>query len=315
MLAGALFATCGDAPRDNPLDPETGRYAPVFGHVMSLFAPHRPLQGVPVAAPAFGLVDSTDADGAFALLYLPPESVMVVTSGGMFAPCSVVVPPLGPAREHQLFYLNALPAITQASVASTHEERWWPEPYEEWITLTTRVEDADGMGDLDSVCCTAAGNLRVVLSPELTPGSFRATLDDAVQFPFNAEDFVGADFTFQAWDKQAASSAVCVIRLVRVVRDVGTLTAPSGLEEVGPRPVLRWIPPSPAYPSVLRARVIRVDSGVEATAWESSLFPALTDSAVVGTALSTGTYYWVLHTIDSFGNTGRSREAAFKVVS
>ncbi len=34
---------------------------------------------------------------------------------------------------------------------------------------------------------------------------------------------------------------------------------------------------------------------------------------MVGNHLTDGTYYWVVYTIDLFENTGRSREATFKV--
>lgn len=309
-----LAATCGDAPRDNPLDPQTGRFAPVSGRAMTLFPPHQPLEGVQVAVSAFGVFDTTDSEGSFTLPYLPPVALSLVAHGSALAPCTLSVPPSGPARENVEFYLDALPRITQATATSTWEERWWPEPYAEWITVSTRVDDGDGIGDVDSVWCIAGG-VGLPLTPEITPGSFKTVLNEGVQSPFNAESFVGSDFVFQARDRQGAVSTAHTVRLVRVVREVGTLTSPTGLEEVGRTPVLRWIPPAPEYPSALRVRVIRVDSGVETTAWESPLYPALTDSARVGTPLGVGTYYWALCTIDSFGNTGRSREAAFRVAS
>ncbi|MBN1425669.1 hypothetical protein JXA88_14025 [Candidatus Fermentibacteria bacterium] len=309
----AMCSCLGDAPRDNPLDPQSGRFAPVYGHVMSLFPPHRPLEGVQVAAPCFGILDSTDSSGAFSLLYLPPESVVVVTAGTAFAPCTLVVPPSGPSRNTAEFYLNALPVIFQASVTSAHEETWPSGSYEEWISLTARVDDPDGMGDLDSVWCTVGSDV-VVLDQGSVPGNFSAILNETTRFPFNAEDFVGKEFLFQAMDGQGATSTPKTQLLVRVVWEVATLLSPTGLEEVGRTPLLQWVPPVPAYPSALRVIVVRIDSGVQTTAWESPLYPALTDSARVGTSLSVGTYYWALYTIDSFGNSGRSREAAFKVV-
>lgn len=240
---------------------------------------------------------------------------MVVTASPAFAPCTLVVPPSGPSRNNVEFNLNALPTILQAVVISAHEETWWPNPYEEWISISARVDDPDGIGDIDSVRCAIGSDLLVTMAEESVPGNYSAILNETTRFPFNAEDFVGKEFTFQATDRQQAPSAPRTVRLVRVVREVGTLTAPTGLEEVDRTPLLQWIPPAPAYPSALRVKVVRVDSGVEITAWQSPLYPALTDSARVGISLGIGTYYWVLHTIDSFGNSGRSREAAFKVVS
>ncbi len=303
---------CGDAPRDNPLDPEAGRFVPVSGQVVTLFPPHRPLGGVEVACPAFGIVDTTDEQGSFTLRYLPPESLVIVAHGAGFQPCTLGVPPRGPARERMQVFMNALPRIVEASVTSTREERWWPEPYVEWITVRATVEDPDGVGDLDAVWCTVR-DVRVALTPEGVPGRFRGTLDERVVSPFNAEAYVGIDFVCAASDRQGAASAPVALRLVRVVREVGTVTSPMGLEVVESTPTLRWVPPAPPYESALGVRVTRVDSGVEATAWESPLYPVTLDSVRVGIALPVGTYYWALYTVDSFGNVGRSREAAFRV--
>jgi hypothetical protein len=318
MLVTALSvlpcACLDDAPRDNPLDPDAGRFAPIYGHVMSLFPPHRLLSGVVVSAPSCGLIDSSGSDGSFALLYAPPESTWIITSSAEFQPCTLLVPLERHAREHVEIFLNALPEVLYATVTSTHRQTWWPDPYEEWITLDARVEDPDGMGDVDSVRCAVPGGLTVTLVPEMAPGTFRATLDNDLQYPFNAEDYVGENFVFTAFDKQGAPSSGRTVRLVRVVRDVGVPTAPWDMAEVGPNPTLRWVPPDPFYPSVLRAKVTRIDSGVETTAWQSPLLPPLTDSTTVSVTLSAGTYYWAVQTIDSFGNVGQSGDAGFRVV-
>lgn len=315
IAASCLFmlACFDDAPRENPLDPEAGRFSPIEGYVLSLFQPHTPLEQIVVTAPGVGIADTTADDGRFRLTYAPPEPVLIVGDSPAHAPSSLFVGTSSSDRRNATLYLDALPIISAASVYSTYEALWWPSLYREWVTVNVTATDPDGVGDIDSVLCTLPNGYAIALEPTQQVGKFETILDEELLGPEGAEGMVGRDLYLQAYDRQAESSEQVVSRLVRVVRDVADTLEPAGLDEVGERPTLKWLCPEPAYPAGLRARVYRVDMGVETQAWESDLLPMGTDSTTVGRLLTEGDYYWVVYTIDLFGNRGRSKEAAFTV--
>ncbi len=316
LLPVFLSVACiGDAARENPLDPGAGRFDPIAGKVLSFFEPHRPIRGVSVAAPRFGIADTTDREGKFELLYIPPESCLVVAHSAAYAASSLLVAS-GPApRLDVRFYLDALPQLTDVLIQSTYEALWYPEPYREWVSIHAAVCDPDGFADVDSVICSLPWGATVLLNPQLPLGRYSATIFGDSLGSGGVESLVGLDCHLQVWDKQGMSSGPVSVRLSRVIREVATLTEPSGLQEVGGTPMLRWLSPSPPYQASLRVKVVRVDDWVETDAWESSLIPITSDSLKVGKTLSAGQYYWAVYTIDIFNNEGRSREATFVVGS
>ena len=313
VLILATLSGCGDAPHDNPLDPDAGLFNPILGHIRGFYEPHRPLEGIIVKAPQFGISDTTNATGAFELLYVPPESCLITISDQGFQASSLWVAEDAEFRRDVTIYLNALPRITNATLTSTYEATWYPSPFEEWIIVSATVVDADGIADIDSVVCELPNDMNIRLTEGEQLGRWSATVSGEELGTLGVETIVGFDAVVKAWDFQGASSGGSTVRLARVVRDVASLVDPVGLEEVGSKPIFQWIPGSPLFYASQRIIVIRDDNGVETEAWSSQFLSITTDSLQIGTNLSIGSYYWAVYTIDGFGNRGRSREAAFLV--
>jgi hypothetical protein len=308
-----MLACLDDAPRENPLDPEAGRFSPIEGYAFSLFPPHTPLDQIIVTALGVGIADTTEADGRFRLTYAPPEPVLIVADSPAYAPSSLLVGTNSDERKNATLYLDAVPAIVTTSVTATYEALWWPAPYREWVTISAVAADQDGVGDIDSVCCTLPNAARFALEATQDLGKYETILDEDYLGLEGAEGLVGQQLLLQAYDRQGTASEPAGTQLVRVVRDVADSLDPGGLDEVGERPTLKWLSPEPAYAAGLRIKVYRVDMGVETQAWESGLLPMGTDSTAVECCLTAGDYYWVVYTADLFGNLGRSKEAAFVV--
>lgn len=313
FLVMIVMYGCGDAPHDNPLDPEAGLFDPILGHVRGFYEPHRPLEGIIVKAPKIGISDTTNSTGSFELLYAPPDSCLITTYDPGFQASSLWVAEGMESRKDVLIFLNALPRITNATLTSTYEATWYPSPYREWIALSATVVDADGVADIDSVACDLPNDMAVRLIAGDQLGRWSATVSGEELGTLGVESIVGLDAVLRAWDFQGAASTGSTIRLSRVVRDVASLVDPVGLEEVEPKPVFTWIPGTPLYSASQQIKVIRDDNGVETEAWSSTFLSISVDSLQCGSSLPLGSYYWAVYTIDGFGNRGRSREAAFLV--
>lgn|GEM_PF-3472676 len=315
IVFSAMFVVygCGDAPHDNPLDPDAGLFNPILGHIRGFYEPHRPLEGIIVKAPQFGISDTTNSSGAFELLYAPPESCFITAANSGFQACSLWVSDNTEFRRNVTIYLNALPRITTATLTSTYEATWYPSPFREWIQVSATVVDADGIADIDSVVCDLPNDMQIRLIEGDQLGRWSITVSGEDLGTLGVETIVGFDTVLRAWDFQGSSSTGTTIRLARVVRDVASLVDPVGLEEVGSKPIFQWIPGSPLFYASQQIVVIRDDNGVETEAWTSQFLSIAEDSLQINTTLSIGSYYWAVYTVDGFGNRGRSREAAFLV--
>lgn len=323
VLAGCL----GDAPRGNPLDPNSANYrdaGSVAGRAARYYPPHTGLADVQVrltpAAPTAGgsFLVRTGPDGRFVFADLPTGRYALTAEKPGFAPgVDSVTIVLGRITEAEL-RLDGLPHIANLALRTVHISRWWPqdEPDVYLLEVVADVEDPDGVADVAGAWLELASASFVdTLQATSVAGRFVETLQ-AKDLPGGSlHALLGEAFVVRARDHAGFTGTTGPRQLVRVIEPTPVAVSPQGLETVpDARPVFTWEAMKLPYPFTYRLEVVRiVENNVAVVEQSVSGLAATTTTWQAPAPLARGTYYWTLSVVDALGNRSRSKEAGFQV--
>ena len=314
----------GDAPHDNPLDPNSDRFATegeVVGRVTD--RAEAPLSEVEVrlilgtSVLQTELVTQTDAGGRFAMTAVPEGAgyrLLASKDGydvGLLEGIDIragVVEELGALR------LNALPAFTEATVRTVHISRWGPRNDLFFLEINAQVNDADGLFDIDAVVFEIPDfNFTIPLDPQ-TAGRFEKSIRADSLPTASLQSLLGRTLRLTVRDMEGVVVRSAPRQLVRVVEDTPITTAPreSMLLETG-LPLFRWDPFPPRFPFTYRIDIFRDEANRAVLVRQISTIAMEETSLQSRTPLPAGPYFWTVTVVDEFGNQSRSKEAAFRI--
>lgn len=313
-----FFFGCFSPERDNPFDPGSPRYkaiATVSGKVWSYYPPFHPISDATVSVYPGTLQTTSDENGGFSFTSVPEGRVVVVATKAGFAPDSL------PARVQVWeatrleFHLDALPRFQDVHVTSSHISRWWPIDDLYLLNLSLRVLDGDGQNDLETVLVSIPSLAFLdTVQQTMNLEQYALSVDHRLFGLENLQDLLGVPIEFIARDRAGNRSESKEYFLARVIEELAVTESPRGLASVSGQPVLKWQVPSLSFQHTLRVEVHRDDAGIVSRAWFKDQIPATADSIQVEQILPSGTYFWTVSIVDSFGNSSRSKEAAFRVM-
>ncbi|NUN70187.1 MAG: hypothetical protein HUU02_10800 [Bacteroidetes bacterium] len=302
-----------DAPRDNPLDPQSDRYAPV-GTLSGRLLIRNTATGVASAEiirVSDGLTVRSDSAGFFSVKELPAgmQSFIAVKSNFPNDTFSVSIPAGGTAtivRE-----MNSAPVVTMKQIV-THKidyVEYFPRYY---VTVSASVTDPNGITDL-SGAWFAVSTYRFPMEYSPTTKLFSVTVEKD-SFPTNSiEWLINKPLTIVSTDGQGATNVSDPFMVTRIIENTA---APITQDTTTGTPLFKWKPPAVSFNYTSIITVAR--RGTETTVWKYagllSFFEELqypTDGSVV--PLSAGNYFWTITIVDDFGNTSRSQESYFTV--
>ena len=321
VVAGGLSGCLGDAPRDNPLDPDSPAYTAagsLGGRVTGLYPPFPGRAGARVhvrAAAGDGAerLVRTAPDGTFRLDGLPAGPYVVVASGdGLLADTATVSVGVG-ALSEAVFELDALPVVATPTVRTVHIENWPPLAAVFQVEVEARATDPDRASDVEAAALVASGlALRIPLA-ETAPGTFSATLDAAVLPGGRVQSLLGQPLTVEVTDLSGGTGRSAPVSLVRVIEQTPLTFRPQVSDPAPPNPpTLEWRPSDLPFPFTYRVEVFVADGAgvLNRIVSEQGLPPTQTTLALPA-ALPPGSYSWTVWTTDEAGNRSRSRPAGF----
>jgi len=322
MVGGIAIVFTGcvpDAPRDNPLDPQSPSYrnsTNVTGTVSTFYPPYQPIPDALVSIAQSSsseghLAALTDQNGSFSINGLPQGEYLLVAKKVGFAADTVRVTVELGKQNRADFHLDALPTFSNISATTSHIAQWWPGPIFQ-AEFAVSVSDADGASDIDSVILSV-DSLIHAMSYSLLDRRFHATLK-AEELPGGSlEWLIGKQIFILARDRAGNISSSSPIFVTRIINETPVAVSPSGLDTASARPTLRWEAVYMAYSFTFDVAVVRIDAGLPTTVWKQSNIPNTVTSTNVTDSLLSGTYYWTVAIVDDYGNRSRSREASFVV--
>jgi hypothetical protein len=314
LLLAAMLLSCS-APHSNPLDPQNPDYQYILlsGLVQTISLP---VQAVPNTTikwqtAAGSELSSSDQQGRFKLQLASADAGWLFFSHPDFHPDSMAVSrPVNKSVEVDI-YLNSLPQLDTLAVYSSVLNRL-PALQKEQLIVEAQVSDRDN--DIDSVWVTLSGQIKRYFLPyNSTKKSFRqefSILDlDIIQL----EELVGKSFSIGVSDIFSHYSTVGSAQLVRVIHPEVVCISPSENIISGPTPELVWETFQPGFEFIYQVQIY-TNEVAPLLVWEQNGLTMDRTSCIVGNALSTGNYFWVIWAIDSFGDRTRSKPATFQVL-
>ncbi|MCG3158917.1 MAG: hypothetical protein DKINENOH_05564 [bacterium] len=311
---------CGEAPRDNPLDPLSPQYnnrGHLLVHTQTFYSPNQPLAGVALLLAPANLAQTTDAQGRFLFRDLPADTYVVkATKPGFAADSQVVV--VAPQRTSEIFLqLDALPVFRSVAVRSENISAWIPIVGETLqLVVEAQVEDGDGLDDLREIKLYSQrfGFLQNLQRSGST-NRFVAIIKEETLATASLFDLVGERLWLEARDRAGARTVSDPAYLIRIIEPTPLVSEPSGLKVTSPRPRFQWerlrLPFEYRYRIDLS--VFNISFPLPVPLRQVDDISADSSAFVYDSSLSSGAYVWTLSVVDRFGNLSRSREAVFEV--
>lgn len=332
LLAGVAVALSlaaglgclGEAPHDNPLDPNSDRFTTeggVAGRVTD--RADEPLAGAEVRllpGPSVAQterVGRTNEEGRFEMTGLPEgagyrlQASSEAYGAGVLEQIDVRA---GVVAELPVLRLNALPIFNRAAFRTVHVSRWWPLNDLFFLEINAEVNDADGLFDIDAVFFEIPDlNFTVPLDPQ-TAGRFGKSIRADSLPAASLQSMLGQTLRLTVHDMAGVVVRSDPRQLVRVVEDTPIPTAPiERLLLETDLPTLTWDLFPPRFAFTYQIDVFRDEANRAVLVQQMTDIPMDETSVQLPLSLPTGPYFWTVSVVDAFGNLSRSKEAAFLI--
>jgi hypothetical protein len=318
-LAAFVMLSCtSPAEHSNPLDPLSPKYTTngtLSGFVTTFYQPYQSVANARVELQPHGLIVPSNAEGFYNFGELAAGTYAITASAGGYASRMINVEVLSRQARTETFRLDALPEVVVARAlsarVSTHESE---NPRLFWEVIAT-VADRDGANDVKRV--------RVEISePAFSDTLARASVTGDWQRIFTSDELAGVNFhnlvgkpaQIVAEDLPGEWVVSAAFYLARIISEEPQPLAPANGEIILTHtPVLRWQLPAIPFEHVLRVEVFRLDAGFPVLILTVPNLQAGTTSLPYPGSLTSGSYFWTVQIVDSYGNISRSKEASFQV--
>ncbi len=322
LVSAWLGMSCiTDAPHDNPLDPQNPNSTLTLrGRVFTLYPPYQGIAGVGVWLEPLHRFTRTDEAGAFGFTDLKTGTYTVVSTMEGYASDTMEVVLKNPVNVE--IYLDALPQFRQIVLTSHHYARFFPPDDLYFLTIDVLVSDRDGHSDIVRMWyelpdLTLQDTLRLVEFPDAYSARFIAQRTPEDYQIASLHLLIGKAFTFRVEDKPGMRTVSPAFYLTRIVETIPVHVQPTGLVSL---PVTQdsirfeWEPVVLPYPFSFRIEIYRLDFGVTTLVSRIDGIASSRVDYLYKNDLTPGDHLWFLYVVDEYGNTGRSREGAFRIV-
>jgi hypothetical protein len=320
----ALFVMNGcvdDAPRDNPLDPESGSFiasGPLSGRIV-IAQMNTGLASADVWNATSGVGVQTDSAGYFSFGTLPAGTYRLIAAKKNFTNDTFSVAVGSGTGTQVLRALNGAPFTTFQQILTRKIDQYFPSP-QYFVDITATVTDPNGIAELDSVWFSA-DSLLFPLTYSVTTKNFHATIYK-YSFPTNSIQWlVGKPLTVISRDEHHALNISEPFYITRVIENEALPVYPSMVNNDTVKIdslYFKWTPPNVTYNYSYSLMLSRVDGGTQTVVWTLTGLDSFNEEYAFYShpgrpALIAGNYVWTVSVVDDFGNYGRSKESAFVI--
>jgi len=299
-----------EAPHLNPLDPQNPSFqlARIEGVVSG---PHNiKLSGVNVYWKNQNVLVKTDISGNFSIDRLSLQNGMLYFTKAGYNNDSSFINWGGQKDYHVTEVMNSLPNLDSVFVYSIVQNYW---PNGQIFTLTVQAAVSDQENDIDSVfvqCIPLNINKNLVYNP-LTR-FYELTLSN-ISLNF-LEQTIGNTFEIIVKDFSGRKLNVGYSGIKRIITDQVSFISPANGNTTGSEPVFVWSRYQPGYNFTYMIEVYtNPTNNPSEFIYSKNNISSDSLSFTMTNKLTTGSYYWVIWSVDEFKNRSRSKPATFVV--
>ena len=295
----ALIWFC-DAPRNNPLDPESPDYKflDLTGRVLTDRVPHEAIPNVKVTWDK-SLLDYTDNNGFFRFSEIAREAGWLHFESNGYLFDSIYVD--WENTTSGLFkYLNAQPHADSVYFYSIIDNRDFNQQY---ISINAELTIDDQDNDVDSVLIACPSlNFKSFLTYNLSDKTFRGSFGQEKLKIKRPEIVIGHNFYIYVKDTQKNKILVSTQTTKRIIKDRPEIVEPWNGDTTSTTPVLEWSEIDPGFPFHFIVEVYTYPFNPRLV-WREENINSDSTNVMVSTPLSGNRYYqWTVWVIDEFQN-------------
>ena len=311
IFSGILFLNSCDAPRENPLDPNSSdnQLGTIEGTIQTFSLPYTPIKDVEVFWKPGNKMVYSDANGNFSIPNIKTEMGQLIFRKEGYHNDTVMVNWPGRKVNEQV-NLNKIPTLDSLSIYSIVLNSANPPSVMSELVIQTMVKDIDNDIDTVYVINDQLGLVKAMdfdiasktFMTELTPQELGLT---------DIEQTIGLTFDFRVRNVLGEITILHGSGVKRIIKNQVTGLLPSNNQVISTVPFnLTWNVYSPGY--LFRYKVeIYTNDGSQLVKSEDNI--SSLDTMFTVDSLETGSYWWVIWVIDDFKNQDRSIPSAFSI--
>jgi hypothetical protein len=310
LLLGFLSFSC-EAPRDNPVDPDSDSFAVIEGSVQTFSLPYTPLADVSVYWSPSRTIVKTDVNGKFRIGNATLNNDYLIFQKDGYRLDSIWIDWGNLNRINVQINLNKLPVLDSSSIYTSvinHTDT------DRSFELTIKLGISDDDKDIDSVFVENVKlNIKRSLFYDIINKVYQVTLSSDEVSMNDIEDTIGENFTFYVSDIFGKIHNVGHGQVSRIIRTGATVVTPDNNSTVDSLPTLFWKKFEPGYSLTYSVEIYKSDPLNPQLIHRSTGLKMDSTSLRIRSPLTPASYYWVVWTMDSFRNSSRSKPASFQV--
>ena len=315
LFSGVFLFSC-NAPRDNPLDPNStlANLAQIEGSVQTFSGPRSGISDVSVFWIPANIVVKTDSLGAFIINNIKPiDGLLIFQKKGYTSDTLSIHWSDSKKITTPVINLNKIPTLDSYSIFSevNNQSGATNSGVSQTAELSFRVKISDSDNDIDSVYVTNdmlnfTGGL--MSQGKIYQASFYTT-DLKVN---DLEEIVGYNFDVYVIDNSKRVFLVGNNKVARVIRSGSDPTSPVNNDSLSLPVNLKWSQFNAGYPYTYKIEIYNA-ANTEPLFIRENIPPAQTSVNVDTSAIVTGDYLWVVYVVDKFLDSYKSQPGKFHI--
>ncbi len=312
LVSGIIFLNSCDAPRENPLDPNSSdnQLGSIEGTVQTFSLPYTPIKDVEVFWKPGNKMVYSDSSGNFLVPSVKTENGQLIFRKAGYHNDTVTVDWAGTRKVNEQVNLNKIPTLDSLSIYSIVQNSANPPSVMSELVIQTMVKDIDNDIDTVYVINDQLGFMKAMdfdiasktFLTEITPQELGLT---------DIEQSIGLEFDFQVRNVLGEISILPGGGVKRIISSQVTGLLPSNGQAISSVPFdLTWDSFHSGYSFRYKIEISTNDGSQ--VVFSKDNIPAQ-DTALTIDSLDAGSYWWVIWVIDNYNNKNRSIPAAFSV--
>ncbi len=312
LVSGILFLSSCDAPRENPLDPNSSdnQLGMLDGTVQTFSLPYTPIKDVEVFWKPGNKMVYSDVKGNFSIPNVKTENGQLIFRKDGYHNDTVMVDWAGGHEVNEQVNLNKIPTLDSLSIYSIVLNSANPPSVMSELVIETMVKDVDNDIDTVYVVNNQVGLMKA-MDFDIASKTFLTQLTPQELGLTDIEQTIGLEFDFRVRNVLGEISVLHGTGVKRIIKNQVSGLQPSNDQVISSVPfVLSWDRFNAGYPFRYKIEISTSD-GSQVVFSQDSV--SAEDTTFTIENLETGSYWWAIWVIDNFNNKDRSVPAAFSV--
>ncbi len=312
LISGILFLNSCEAPRENPLDPNSpdNQLGTIDGNVQTFSLPYTPIKNVEIFWKRGDRLVYSDTSGNFTIPNIKTDNGPLIFRKEGYHIDTVQIDWAGTRKVNKQINLNRIPMLDSLFIYSEVINTISPGSKMNTLVIQTKIIDVDN--DIDTVfVLNDQQGLIKAMDFNVASKYFQAVLTPEEMNISDIEQSIGLEFDFRIIDVLGDTYFLKGGTVTRIIKDQVSGLQPADDQVITSQPFnLTWNSFTAGYSFHYMVEIYTNDGSLLVK--RGSNIPAQTTIFSVD-SINAGSYWWVIWVIDDFNNKDRSLPASFSV--